>query len=360
MKNCHDDILAFHNEAVTLPNKERTEMRDRRDANRRRLKSGLKRDGEPSARECCSQGSYAMRTMVQQPDRDYDIDDGVYFDKEKLKGPRGGDKTAGEAREMVRKALHEDNFKHPPETLKNCVRVYYDAGYHVDVPVYRQVTETNFLGEEETSYELASSDWKCSDPRSVTKWFLEANKDQSPDSDNGGQLRRIVRLLKAFARSRASWREQIASGFMITKLVVEKYTANSSREDKALYDTMVAVHSRLRWNLEIEHPTIAGEMLTKGPVDGRANCLRAKLDWAIAELEILSDSDVTREQALKAWDKVFNTKFFIGRIEGTKADSSKNQAIRHTASTLGVAAAVLTTDTEASDAVDKRGGGRYA
>ena len=35
MKNCHDDVLAFHNEAVTLPNKERTEMRDRRDANRR-------------------------------------------------------------------------------------------------------------------------------------------------------------------------------------------------------------------------------------------------------------------------------------------------------------------------------------
>ena len=360
MKNCHDDMLAFHNEAVTLPNKERTEMRDRRDANRRRLKSGLKRDDEPSARECCSQGSYAMRTMVQQPDNDYDIDDGVYFDKEKFKGPRGGDKTAGEAREMVRKALHEDNFKRPPETLKNCVRVYYDAGYHVDVPVYRQVTGTNFWGEEETSYELASSDWKCSDPRSVTKWFLEANKDQSPDSDNGGQLRRIVRLLKAFARSRTSWREQIASGFMITKLVVEKYTANSSREDKALYDTMVAIRDRLFWSLEIEHPTIAGEMLTKDSDDGRTNCLRAKLEWAIAELEILSDSDVTREQALKAWDKVFNTKFFIGRIEGTKADSSKSQTIRHTASTLGVAAAVLTADTEASDAVDKRGGGRYA
>ena len=359
MRNCHDDVLAFHNDAVTLPNKERTEMRDRRDANRRRLKSGLKRDGEPSVRECCSQGSYAMRTMVQQPDNDYDIDDGVYFDKDKLEGPRGGDKTAGEAREMVRKALHEDNFKRPPETLKNCVRVYYDAGYHVDVPVYRQVTETNFWGEEETSYELASSDWKRSDPRSVTKWFQDANRDQSPDSDNGGQLRRMVRLLKAFARSRTSWREQIASGFMITKLVVEKYTANPSREDKALYDTMVAIRDRLLWSLEIGHPTIAGEMLTKGPDDGRANCLRAKLEWAIAELEILSDSNVTREQALKAWDKVFNTKFFIGRIDDDKVDASKNRAIR-SAAALGVAAAVLTKDSEASDAVDKHGGGRYA
>ena len=111
MKNCHDDMIAYHDEDVTLPHKERTEMRDRRNTNRRRLKAGLKRDGESAPIGCRSQGSYSMRTMVQQPDKDYDIDDGVYFDKEKLKGPQGGDKSAGDAKEMVRKALHDDSFK---------------------------------------------------------------------------------------------------------------------------------------------------------------------------------------------------------------------------------------------------------
>ena len=68
MKNCHDDIVAYHNNEVTLRDKDRTDMRDRREANRKSLKSGLERDDEPKSNDNHSQGSYAMRTMVQQPD----------------------------------------------------------------------------------------------------------------------------------------------------------------------------------------------------------------------------------------------------------------------------------------------------
>lgn len=35
-----------------------------------------------------------MQTMVQQPSDDYNIDDGVYFDIEDLKGARGSDRLA--------------------------------------------------------------------------------------------------------------------------------------------------------------------------------------------------------------------------------------------------------------------------
>ena len=357
MKNCHDDVIAYHDEDVTLPHKDRTEMRDRRDINRRRLKSGLNSDDEPTPIDCRSQGSYAMRTMVQQPDKDYDIDDGAYFEKEKFKGPQGGNKSANDAREMVRKALHGDSFKRPPEKLKNCVRVYYDEGYHVDIPVYRQITKVNDCGEEERSYELASTDWKRSGPLAVTDWFLEANKEQSPDSDNGGQLRRMVRILKAFARSRSSWRERIAIGFMITKLVVEKYVGNSAYEDQALYYTMVAIRNRLDRDLQIEHPTVEGEMLTKGPDDGRTKFLLEKLNWAIDELGVLFEPGCTREESLKASDKVFNTTFFIERLEDDETETQGNK-------TAGaVAAAVLIKGSEKAAAekpVSKRGGGRYA
>ena len=352
MKNCHEDMIAYHDEDVTLPQKDRTEMRKRRDTNRQRLKSGLKRDDEPTPIECRSQGSYSMRTMVQQPDKDYDIDDGAYFDKEKLKGPQGGDKSANDAREMVRKALHDNSFKRPPEKLKNCVRVYYDEGYHVDVPVYRQMRE-----EGVTWYELASTDWKRSAPLAVTDWFLKANKDQSPDADNGGQLRRMVRFLKTFARSRPSWREKTATGFMITKLVVEKYVANASREDQALYDTMVAIRNRLKWDLEIEHPTVGREKLTKGPDDGETKFLREKLDQAIEELEVLFEPDCTREQGLNAWDKVFRTDFFVERLEDDKPENRKSEGVGAVAATLLIKNAEKAAEEEP---VDKRGGGRYA
>ena len=75
--------------------------------------------------------------MVQDQHKDYDIDDGVYFHKDDLQGPKGGEKTALDAKKMVRKALHDDRFKMAPEVRTNCVRVYYNVGYHVDVPVYR-------------------------------------------------------------------------------------------------------------------------------------------------------------------------------------------------------------------------------
>ena len=357
MKNFHQDMMTFHDEAVTLPDKERTEMRERRDTNRRRLKRGLKRDENPTPLRLRSQGSYAMRTMVQQPDKDYDIDDGVYFDREKLKGPRGGDKCASDAKEMVREALHDNSFKRPPEKLKNCVRVYYDKGYHVDVPVYRQITERDIWGNEEIYCELASTDWKHSDPTAVTEWFLDHNKSQSPDTNNGGQLRRIVRLLKAFVRSRPSWRQRIATGFMITKLVVERYQPNATYEDQALYDTMVAIRDRLDLNLEIEHPTIDGEMLTKGSDDGRTKFLLDKLEWAIDKLEILLDPNCTEEQGLRAWDQVFKTTFFTERA---KVD----EAQKRTTSSAGAAtSSLLIKGAERAAAkapVNKRGGGRYA
>ncbi len=346
MNNCHADVLAYHDEEVALPQKERTEMRERRDANRRRLKQGLERDEEPKPVDYRSQGSYAMRTMVQQPDKDYDVDDGVYFDIDQLKGRRGGDRSAMDAKEMVRKALHDDNFDRPPEKLKNCVRVFYKAGYHVDVPVYRRIVDQNDSGQEETRIELAGSDWRVSNPLAVTDWFLDANRGQSPDNDNGGQLRRIVRLLKGFARSRPSWRDHMATGFMITKLVVEKYSINPAREDMALYDTMVAVRDRLRSDLEIAHPTVAGEMLTRSATDSRTKFLRDKLNWAIEELAVLSQWDCSRERALNAWDTAFNSTFFIDRLE-----------------TGEVTAGLLIKGAEevaARKPVDKRGGGRYA
>lgn len=367
MYNCHDDILAYHNEKVTLPKAEQDEMRNRRNTNRQRLKDGLKRDEEPAPTGFQSQGSYAHRTMVQHKDRDYDIDDGVYFCKDDLKGPKGGDKSAREAKEMIRKALHDDRFNHPPEVRTNCVRVYYNAGYHVDVPVYRKMKTTNIRGEEEVHYEIASTDWKKSAPAEVNRWFKRENEHQSPDDTNGRQLRRDARLHKAFARSRESWRPRIATGFMITTLIVDEcYRPNADREDKALYDTMVAMRNRLNWNLEIKHPTVEGEMLTSGPNDAQTKFLREKLDWAIAKLGVLFDSDCTREQALKAWDKVFNTTFFSECLEEEDAVEQKGEGAGVAVAAalgVGVAASLLIKRAEraaAEEPVDKRGGGRYA
>lgn len=358
MYNCHDDVLAYHDKEVTLPTPEQTKMRERRNANRNRLDRGLTKAGHPLPAEHKSQGSYAMKTMVQHSDNDYDIDDGVYFDKADLVGPRGAELTALQARQRIRDAVDDGTFKTPPEVHTNCVRVVYDAGYHVDLPVYRRVVTTDLLGKEQTINELASADWKRSDARDVTAWFDEENRRQSPDDTNGRQLRRITRAIKKFARSRSSWQGQMLSGFGITKLVTECFRANAEREDQSLYDTMRAIQNRLAFDLVVKHPVTPNETITNGSDDAKARQLRDKLKDALDWLAPTQADDCTRAQALKCWDKVFNTDFFSERAEANAAKSER---------TSSTGPAILTdwlrqqSDEAAQQgAMRKEGGGRYA
>lgn len=346
MLDCSKDVLAYHDDQVTLLQSERTNMRDRRDNNRARLLKRLKEAEKPCPKEFIKQGSYAMLTMVQDASNDYDIDDGVYFTQSSLKGPNGGDKTARDSRQMVCDALQDSRFTLQPEVRKNCVRVFYNDGYHVDMPVYR-------IREDDEDYELASgSDWVHSRAADVEAWFTTANQTKSPDENNGRQFRRVVRMLKKFAKSRDSWKSQTASGFAITILAEEKYAAYKDREDIALRDTMQAIYNRLYYNLEVNHPVTPNTKVTKGPDDAKVKFFRERLKEALDNLAVLDDADCTREQALKAWDKVFNTKFFSHRYEEGKGES---RAVGNSAILSGLVATK-------SDppAVDKIGGGRFA
>jgi hypothetical protein len=317
MFDCADDVLAHHDEKVTLPQAERTDMHDRRNANRDRLRRGLKEANRPTPREFVSQGSYAMRTMVQHPEYDYDIDDGVYFSKESLVGERGAELSALQVRQLVRDAVDDGSFKTKPEVRKTCVRVYYAAGFHVDLPIYRRATTKDVFGNESHHHELASIDWKRSDARHVTDWFEKQNDDQSPDTENGRQLRRIVRQVKKLARSRNSWKGQILSGFGITKLVTECFRSNADREDVVLYETMKAIRDRLTISLVVAHPATPNETITSGNDDSRAAFLRDCLSDALRALAPLFEQDCTRKKALKCWDKVYATDFFGDRVEMT-------------------------------------------
>lgn len=265
MYDCAKEVLEYHKKKVTLLEDERAEMRKRRDANRARVTVGLEKNGDPAPRDFVKQGSYAMRTMIQHPNNDYDIDDGIYFDKDDLKGSSGAYKSSLEARKMVCNALQDERFAKSPEVRTNCVRIYYDVGYHVDMPVYRKVVEKDAFGNERAPfYELASANWKRSDARDVTKWFEDQMAAQGGDGSSGRQMRRVVREIKKYARSRESWSARIASGFCITKLVTDCFRGDTTREDRALYDTMKAVRDRLNQNLEVDHPVTPGETITKG------------------------------------------------------------------------------------------------
>ncbi|MBN8503365.1 MAG: hypothetical protein J0L58_02740 [Burkholderiales bacterium] len=339
-------LTAFHDDRVFVADDMLGVARSRRTANRNRLKAGLKADNEPVPKDedFVPQGSYAMHTMVQSEVESSDIDDGVVFSREALKGPKGGDKSSTDAKEMVRKALAaKDEFKKPPEVRSNCVRVHYNDGFHVDIPVYRTYEE-----QGTTKKELASSgEWKVSAPEDITNWFNGQVTAKSPDTTKGRQMRRVVRLLKYWSKSRSSWK--MPSGFVLSVLTDEAYASpgHAERDDRALLAVMRGIRNRLQMQgIVVKRPVEPREEITSERTYGKVRNLRDELANAIDELSKIEQADCDELMALKALKAVFYTDYWDARIkelENGGGDGSKAQPA------------------EPKQPVDKRGGsGQYA
>lgn len=301
MINCNTSLLKFHDTYIRLSEDNQNDLRDKRKNNQDRLSKGLVKNSNPSVKKFMKQGSYAMRTITQHPNKAYDIDDGVVFNKEDLKNTTGGYKPALEIRKMVHEAFGEDKrFSTNSELRPNCIRINYKEGYHVDVPVYRysKVDNNELL-------ELASTSWMESDPEKVTKWFNSEVKKQSPElASQSKQMRRITRYVKYWANSVKSW--NMPSGFIISVLVSECYVPDKSRDDQALFYTLKQINSRLKVNkTSVRHPILSTN-LAEGK-ESNINVLIEKLEKALNNILCnLENSMCTESQALKAWKKFFH------------------------------------------------------
>lgn len=325
--DCNKEMKGYHADEVNLSNDDQTEMRSRRNSGRTRLKNGLTKAGHPLPAEFNSQGSYAMRTMVQDDACDYDIDDGVYFDKDGLKDANGAYLGARTARTRVRNALKDDRLAYDAVVKTNCVRQQYPGGYHIDIPVYRTNSSKDIWGNEFVEYELASGDdWVKSDARKVTRWYTDAvGSELKAGQADTSQLRRITKLTKKMARSRIAWKKKTTSGICISKLVVDHFVARPGRDDDALRDTWKAIKMQLVLSQRIGHPVYADKNLA----DDGDECVvffRECLDDALATLKVLDEYDCTRKKAGDVWDKVFNTDYFSVQI--AKGDAAAKSLLR--------------------------------
>ncbi|WP_224373175.1 nucleotide-binding domain-containing protein [Hyalangium versicolor] len=323
MYGVHKALNDFYETHVRLGKTRRDKLAEYRENCLKRLEEGLKKLGDERRQEYCTyeravnQGSYAMSTLNQHPNNEYDIDVAVIFKGENLPT------TALEARKRVADAIlaTNGNFLKDPEARTNAVTVWYADGPHVDMAIYREMS--SFW--EGTWLEHASSDWKKRNPEDIKNWFTTAVANKSPDSDwpwvsvSQGQLRRVVRWVKAFARSRTKW--SLPGGMILTAVTTEVYRPNNTRDDMALYDTLKALLIRLESQLDVSSPLDSSILLTSKPeYKAQMKRLRERLEWVLPELEILKNSACTYPQALRAWGKVFNHPFW-----GEAADDAEEE-----------------------------------
>jgi hypothetical protein len=337
--DCHKEMKGFHGARVTLSKPDQDEMRGRRDSGRTRLKNGLASDGHPGPNEIAAQGSYAMRTMVQDAECDYDIDDGVYFNSADLTKGDGTPLTPREARQRVRDALKDDRLASPAQVKTNCVRQNYSAGYHIDLPVYRVVRTKNVFGTEVEHFELASGDtWRKQDARAVTRWYNDAIGDELKSGEvDTSQKRRITKLTKKMARSRSSWKAKTTSGICMSKLVIDHTVCVADRDDDALRETWKAIKAALDKALQIAHPVDAGSNLAEHD-DEAVAFFRDCLADVLKKLEVLDKEDCSKRDALAAWDSVFNDDYFRAQAPaGAAKSTSTGSLLRPVAAVTAVA-----------------------
>ena len=218
MYNAHKELFTFYDEYVRLDRDTQSKLTGYRDTNIERLEDGLEELGYAVPIRTCGQGSYAMFTMVQHADNDYDIDTAVIFDRDDLPA------SPLKARQRVLAGIEnaEVGFKQPPEARTNAVTIWYADGHHIDLAVYRCYADAS--GNE--VIEHAGAEWTRRNPTEITDWFMGEVARQSPSREvgaavNDGQMRRIVQLLKMFAKLHPSW--NLPGGLSISALVAECY-----------------------------------------------------------------------------------------------------------------------------------------
>ncbi len=287
--DCASEINKFHDDKVTLSADQQTEMRERRDTNRKRI-TGY--DKTPSV-TFKPQGSYKMKTMVQAKENDYDIDDGAYFKEADLQG-----KTPQGIKAIVKEALTDNSFNEAPKIKNNCVRVNYAVGYHMDIPVYR-------YEEDASKAELASNpEWIPADVHTVNQWFEEECKQ------HGDIIRKLVRLTKKFARSRESWVNKMPCGFYLTILVIKAIKEGNAKYyldeiDKAFYYTLCDIKDYAESNPYVIHP-LSGIVLTVEEKEReQIQFLSDKLEDVLSGFDEFTAS-TDKQDVLRAWENVFN------------------------------------------------------
>lgn len=305
--NVDSKLKTFYNKHVVLPKGEKTHLFQLKNLNVDRLKEGIKEYNFEKGTnykivETITQGSVAMSTVVQNESSDYDIDVAIVFDKDDL--PEGTTATKNIIANALKKKCKQFNVE--PEAKTNCVRISYEEGYHVDFAVYRRIK--NFLGDYE--YEHCGSEWRKRDPKAITKWFIESNREKEY------KLRIVVRLLKMFCKSRDEW---VMPGGLVQSVLMEERFEKEDRIDKMFYQTIKSVRERLVYNKEVYNPADASQSLKLiKKDDDRLQRLQDRLTTYINKLDVLFEEDCTDKQAVGAWNDFFNHSYWQEQYDNAK------------------------------------------
>lgn len=315
MANCHNLFQTF-NGNLNITSTRKKKLMTSRDDLRDRIRNHFKEKHNEYKPKFRGQGSYSLGTMVRTKEDTCDLDNGVYFFP---KPTESGTVLQGWVWDAVEEASSEK-----PQHRKKCIRVIYKGDYHIDLPVYYKVSDTN--DSENPHLAVKDSEWQKSDPKEFADWF---NKKKDKD----GQLVRIVRHLKAWCDNRS---KKMPKGIAMTVLASDCIKYNE-RDDRALRDTLKQIESKLKSYWSCFMPTTPGDDLL-ADYDGDKNFFFESLGSFIEDADKAIDSEKNQLKASKLWQKHLGSYFPDGADEDVDA---KEAALRMTSTSILGGAAKL-------------------
>ncbi|WP_298912241.1 cyclic GMP-AMP synthase DncV-like nucleotidyltransferase [uncultured Nostoc sp.] len=282
MANCHKLFLKF-NTLIVLKSEQKERLRVSRNAVRDRIRRYFQNKQNGFFPKFHGQGSFIMNTIIEPLDGEFDIDDGIYF-KVEVEPIQ----SISTLHQWIWEAV-DGHTEQKPIDKQSCVRLVYAGQYHLDLPIY-------YIIEGQTPY-LAhkGKGWIKSDPREFIKWFN--NK-----ADNDGQLKRIVRYLKAWSDYKKG---DLPSGLIFSILAANNIVFDE-RDDVALYKTLLNIKSTLEQNFVCYRPTTpAYQNLLEDYSKTNKNYFLVQLGSFIQSAEKALDEKTSQKDACKAWQRHF-------------------------------------------------------
>ena len=286
MADCHKIFLEF-NSIIELKPKRKASLRTSRDAVREIIRDYFREKNNGFFPKFHGQGSFMMNTIIYPLDGEFDIDDGIYFFVEQEPAH-----SIDTFHRWICEAT-DGHTKQKPIDKQTCVRVVYAGQYHLDLPIYYIV--------KGNCPRLAhkSKGWIESDPRKFIKWF-------QGQTDDKGQLRRIVRYLKAWSDYKAG---ELPSG-LILSILATRNIRYDARDDIALYNTLSNIKSWLELSFTCYRPTTPSyEDLLQNYSQTDKYYFKSQLASLIRSAEKALDDKTSLEDACKEWQKHFGDRF---------------------------------------------------
>ena len=232
---------------------------------RKRIKNHFKENHPDYKPKFYIQGSYKMGTTIRTKDDECDLDDGCYF----IPKP---DVAAATLQNWVFEAV-DGTVDATPIRKNKCIRVNYNAGYHIDLPVYRKESDDNTAENPELA--VRKSGYEQSDPKEVVEWFLKKKKDNDT-------LVRIVSYLKSWCDT---VRGSMPPGLAMTILASNNQKKHTGRDDIALRDTLKAIRSSLEKNFTCIVPGVPYDDMFDDYDDDRQSKFMNELESFITDAD---------------------------------------------------------------------------